>query len=81
MKKHVLTLCTILWSGWAAFPQSPQSMPVEKPTAPSPAPSSGAGALEKNLPNFDPGSEVFSWNGKIWISKIKESFGPVLRNS
>ena len=51
--------------------QSPEALSSEKPPPPSPnasSPSSGSGGgfLGKEIPALDPGSEVLSWDGKIW---------------
>jgi hypothetical protein len=52
--------------------QVPDAPGAAAPAAPAPAPSSGAGAkgqgsfLGKDVPSFDPGTEILSWDGKNW---------------
>ena len=59
--------------GKTAFTQNPQSMPEASPTAPTQGgspkatqPKDGGSFLGKDIPSFDPGSEVMVWDGKIW---------------
>lgn len=69
--------CGLIWWGTlatlvaAGYGQSPQAIPADKNpaapplTAPPPSPS-GSGGTDKGAPTFDPGSDVLSWDGKIW---------------
>ena len=59
--------------GKTAFTQNPQSIPESSPTAPTQGgspkatqPKDGGSFLGKDIPSFDPGSEVMVWDGKIW---------------
>ena len=53
--------------------QSPASIQEEgrdpktaHPPSPAPAPAAQGGFLGKDVPLLDPGSEVMTWDGKIW---------------
>lgn len=71
-------LCLVLGlaaEGMLIRAQSPDALPGEKTPPPGPStqspassfPSGSAGGfLGKEVPNLDPGSEVLTWDGKIW---------------
>ena len=53
----------------AAWAQSPDAVAPPSSPAPSPAaapPPAQKGFLGSDVPAFDPGSEVMTWDGKIW---------------
>jgi hypothetical protein len=60
----------------AQVPDSPSSQPQPQPQQPAPASSSGTSSssgqkkqgsfLGKDVPSFDPGSEILTWDGKNW---------------
>ena len=56
---------TILPFGWSQSPDAVSSSPTAAPPANSP-PAAQKGFLGSDLPAFDPGSEVMTWDGKIW---------------
>ncbi len=63
--------CSIFSSGFATaqVPDSPSPAPATTTSAPAPAKSGGGqkgGFLGKDVPSFDPGSEVLTWDGKSW---------------
>jgi hypothetical protein len=73
MREFRFLFLTLALSSVSAWPQSPDSLPADKPS-PSPAqaspqtnPTENQGAfLGKDIPALDPGSEVLTWDGKIW---------------
>lgn len=73
MKRAPFWLMVVAAVATRVTAQSPEAVSAEKPSpppssAPTAAAQSGAGAgfLGKEVPALDPGSEVLSWDGKIW---------------
>ena len=81
MKNLLRTLCSgMLLVGLSAGGQVPDSGPPAGGGAPAPAPASSGGGgggaasgskssgsfLGNDVPSFDPGTEVFTWDGKNW---------------
>jgi len=50
----------------AAWAQSPDAVPPAASPAPAAPPAAQKGFLGSDVPAFDPGSEVMTWDGKIW---------------
>src|SRR4051794_7645417 len=72
----LLVCCGILGAGSFALAQVPDS-PSPAPATTTTAPAAGGGApaaggsqkggfLGKDVPVFDPGSEIMTWDGKSW---------------
>ena len=71
MKAFLILGAALLMQVGAGRAQSPASIQEESraPTAapsPSSAPAAQGGFLGKDVPLLDPGSEVMTWDGKIW---------------
>ncbi|NBR62705.1 MAG: hypothetical protein EBT77_00035 [Verrucomicrobia bacterium] len=74
MKRRIFaTVVFTCLCGKTALTQNPQSIPESSPATPVQGGSpklaqskEGGGFLGKDIPSFDPGSEVMAWDGKIW---------------
>ena len=55
---------TTLSLGWSQSPDAVSSPPAAPPASSPPA--AQKGFLGSDLPAFDPGSEVMTWDGKVW---------------
>ena len=61
-------LFLILTPAWGQSPDavSPPTSPSPSPAPAAPPPAAQKGFLGGDVPAFDPGSEVMTWDGKIW---------------